>query len=676
MRNAVSSAPSPGLRPPPTRIERAAGRVHTHATAPGMSLIARVRLLVAVLALAGLCGAVAVSLSTQREALLAQMSAHDRNVVTLLALFIGHGTPEQAALADTVDGLLANGRYREILVRSNGRLVVERRSEHTARVPAWFADTLAMHVQPSVATLHRNGQPAASISVASDASAAIENLWREVLVLLLFFTVGTLLTGMAIGPVLRRLLAPLDEVRAQADAIVERRFTQITMPSVAEFVPLVGAMNTLARHAEQRIAADARRIEALDHLVAHDELTGLPNRPRFLELLDAALSLDEGSRARRGSLALLRVADLAGLNRSLGRNGADKLLVDIAARLRGLAAAAPGRVAARLNGSDFVVLAPDLKRPKKLADEIAQAIAALRALHGDGLMRRLPVGAAEYATGEPRARLLARLDGALAASEHTGWADARIVDGYSVLPARTDLAGWREALLAALDRGEVRLELFPVLSTRGTLLYMEAPTRVLIDDLWYGADAFVPWAERLGLTPRLDLAALRLGLERIDEERVPIGIHVSTTSMREAGFVDALRAELQARPEAAARLWLELPEQGVVRDLAAFRALCLAARPFGCRIGIEHAGREFGQLGGLHDVGLNYIKIDAGFVDNLAANLDKHDFVVRICDLGHAIGLQVIAEGVDHADELSALREIGIDGVTGSAVRLPEAEQP
>ncbi len=641
-----------------------------------MSLIARLRLLVAILALAGLCGALAVSLTAQRNAINAQMSAHDRNTVTLLALLIGHGAPDQAALSDTVDGLVANNPYREILVRSEGRLVTEYRNSRTPRVPAWFANALSLSPQAAVATLHRDGQPTASVSVASDASATIERLWREALMLALWFAVGALATCVLLGPVLRRLLQPLEAVRAQADALVERRFTQTASPSSADFVPLVAAMNTLARHAEQRITADAERIEELDHKVAHDELTGLPNRPRFLELLDAALLLDEGSRARHGSLALLRVADLVGLNRSLGRNGADKLLVDIAARLRGLAASVPGRVAARLNGSDFVMLAPDLKRPKQLADEITHAISALRALHGDGLMRRLPVGAAEYATGEPRARLLARLDGALAASEHTGWADARIVDDYSVLPARTDLAGWREALLAALDRGDVRLELFPVLSTHGALLYMEAPTRVLIDDLWYGADAFVPWAERLGLTPRLDLAALRLGLQHIDEERVPVGIHVSATSMREAGFVDALRAELEARPQAATCLWLELPEQGVVRDLAAFRALCLAARPFGCRIGIEHAGREFGQLGGLHDVGLNYIKIDAGFIDNLAANQDKRDFVVRISDLGHAIGLQVIAEGVDHADDLAALHEIGIDGVTGSAVRLPAAEQP
>ncbi|WP_164084868.1 bifunctional diguanylate cyclase/phosphodiesterase [Pseudazoarcus pumilus] len=641
-----------------------------------MSLIARVRLLVVVLALTGLCGALAISLPAQRDALHAQMSAHDRDTVTLLALLIGHGMPEQAALVETADGLIANGHYREILVRSDGRLVIEHRDATQPRVPVWFTRALALQVQPSVATLHRDDQPAASVAVASDASASIERLWRETRALTLWFAIGALLTCVALGPLLRRLLRPLDAVRAQADALVERRFTQVATPGTVDFVPLIDAMNTLARRAEQRIAADAERIEALDHLVAHDELTGLPNRPRFLELLDAALELDEGSRARRGSLAVLRVADLAGLNRSLGRNGADKLLVDIAARLRGVAAAAPGRVAARLNGSDFVVLAPDLKRPKKLTDEITHAISALRALHGDGLMHRLPVGAAEYATGEPRARLLARLDGALAASEHTGWGDARIVDDDSVLPARTDLAGWRDALLAALDRDQVRLELFPVLSTRGALLYMEGPTRVLIDDLWYGADAFVPWAERLGLTPRLDLAALRLGLKRIDEERVPVGIHVSATSMREAGFVDALRGELQAHPDAAARLWLELPEQGVVRDLAAFRALCLATRPFGCRIGIEHAGREFGQLGGLHDVGLNYIKIDAGFIGNLAANQDKRDFVVRICDLGHAIGLQVIAEGVDHADDLAALGEIGVDGVTGSAVRLPEAEQP
>ncbi|MBA4743602.1 MAG: hypothetical protein H2060_12945, partial [Azoarcus sp.] len=120
-----------------------------------MSLIGRLRLLVAVLALAGLCGALAVSLTAQRDALHAQMSAHDRNIVTLLALLIGHGAPDQAALSDTVDGLAANNPYREILVRSEGRLVTEYRGPHTPRVPAWFANALALSPQAAVATLHR-----------------------------------------------------------------------------------------------------------------------------------------------------------------------------------------------------------------------------------------------------------------------------------------------------------------------------------------------------------------------------------------------------------------------------------------------------------------------------------------------------------------------------------------
>jgi EAL domain-containing protein (putative c-di-GMP-specific phosphodiesterase class I) len=325
---------------------------------------------------------------------------------------------------------------------------------------------------------------------------------------------------------------------------------------------------------------------------------------------------------------------------------------------------------ARLNGCDFALIAPDVERPSALASELSSSLTPLENMHGEGLMKRLPIGVVGYAGGEPRERLLSRLDSALASAEYARRGAAHIGDPETVMPARTDLAGWREALEYALDTGKVRIDAFPVLDRRGALLHYEAPSRILIDDLWYCAEAFLAWAERLGLTARIDLAALQLALERIEAEGRPVGINVSASSLCDAGFLDAFRGALEAHATAAASLWIELPEQGVVADLAAFRALCGVARPFGCRLGIEHAGREFGQLGGLHDVGLDYVKIDAGLVRNIATNQDKQSFLARICELARAIGLLVIAEGVDHLDDLEAVRTLDFDGMTGSAVRL------
>lgn len=620
-------------------------------------------------------GGALICLSVAGSELERQLQARDRDAATLLSLLTARTEPTRENLSPLVEALSDSGDYALVRIeRPNGEIIVQRTSDESALVPYWFAALRPLKVSPASLKIAVNGAPVAIISVVSSRAEAHAALWRTLQGLMLWLALAAGVTGLAMSALIHRLLAPLSALEAQTRGFAERRFSRIAEPTASELRPLANATNALAARLEADRDEHSVRIGQLDHLAGHDELTGLPNRSRFLALLDTTLDLATANPDLRGSMAVLRVANLHGLNRSFGRNATDKLLVDVAARLRAIASARPGRSVARLNGCDFALIAPDVERPSVLASELSSSLTPLESMHGEGLMKRLPIGVVGYAGGEPRERLLSRLDSALASAEYARRGAAHIGDPETVMPARTDLAGWREALESALDHGQVRIDAFPVLDQHGALMHYEAPSRILIDDLWYSAEAFLAWAERLGLTARIDLAALHLALARIAAEGRPVGINVSASSLRDAGFLDAVRKALTAHPDAAKSLWIELPEQGVVADLAAFRTLCRLARPFGCRLGIEHAGREFGQLGGLHDVGLDYVKIDAGLVRNIATNQDKQGFLARICELARAIGLLVIAEGVDHLDDLEVVRTLDFDGMTGSAVRLQGAQ--
>lgn len=636
-----------------------------------MSLSLRAGLAAALAALLTFVGGLLVGAKLLGGEMAQQLADRNRDSALLLATLVAHVEPAPERLAQAIEIVTQGGDYAHIRLETvDGEVLFEHRGTVTTSVPAWFSSAAVGAAPGVVVDLGHDGRVFANLSVAVSPESALQAQWRALVTFTLLALAAAVIVGLITAAGLRRLLSPLAALSAQAHSIAEHRYPLTEVRGAAELHPLIEALNALSARSESLSHEHAARICELDRLAGQDELTGLPNRSRFLSLLDATLQLGSANPGQQGSLAVLRVADLTGLNRRFGRAATDKLLVDLAARLRAVAAAHPGRSSARLNGCDFVLIAPDLAQPAALAEELSNALAALESMHGQGLMRRLPIGVVSYVGGESRQRLLARLDGALASAEHTGRGAAHVEDPETVLPALSDLSSWREALESALDAGRIRIDAFPVLDRDGRLLHFEAPSRVLIEDLWYSAEAFLAWAERLGLTARIDLAALRLALARIEAEGEPQGINVSASSLRDAGFLDAFRAELEGRPEAAAALWIELPEQGVVRDLPAFRALCLLARPFGCRLGIEHAGREFGQLGGLHDIGLDYVKIDAGFVHNLGANHDKRDFVVRLCELAHAIGLHIIAEGVDHGDDLEAVRELALDGMTGSAVRL------
>jgi len=89
----------------------------------------------------------------------------------------------------------------------------------------------------------------------------------------------------------------------------------------------------------------------------------------------------------------------------------------------------------------------------------------------------------------------------------------------------------------------------------------------------------------------------------------------------------------------------------------------------GCRVGLEHFGHHFSQIGVLHDLGLDYLKVDASFVRGVDANAGNAAFLKGLCGIAHNIGLQVLAEGVATEAELAALQGLGFDGATGPAIR-------
>jgi EAL domain-containing protein (putative c-di-GMP-specific phosphodiesterase class I) len=141
--------------------------------------------------------------------------------------------------------------------------------------------------------------------------------------------------------------------------------------------------------------------------------------------------------------------------------------------------------------------------------------------------------------------------------------------------------------------------------------------------------------------------------------------------LQDRAFRGELRSLLLQHAQTARRLWLEVAESGALRHFEAFRDLCNELKHSGCKVGIEHFGRQFSQVGQLHDLGLDYIKVDASFVRGLDANPGNQAFLKGLCTIVHGIGILAIAEGVVSEAEMRALEAVGFDGATGPAVKDP-----
>ena len=132
-----------------------------------------------------------------------------------------------------------------------------------------------------------------------------------------------------------------------------------------------------------------------------------------------------------------------------------------------------------------------------------------------------------------------------------------------------------------------------------------------------------------------------------------------------------MRARLAGAPVAAHLLWLEVAESAAVERFELVREMCKQLRPLGVRIGLEHAGERLTRIEFLFEAGLDYVKLDASVVQGVAQDAPRSSFVAATVSMLHGLGLSVYAEGVSDAADIAELRQCGIDGVTGPAVRLP-----
>ena len=635
-----------------------------------MSMYRQLWMAIIISTLLALAGSLLASMLSARNYLESQLSVKNTDNAAALALSLSHGNPDPVGVELAVSALFDSGHYESIRVSDPlGHIIVERSAASTDfDAPGWFVRWLPIRANPGLAQISNGWQQFGTIHLVSHNRFAYRALWESVLQMIAALAAAGLVGGYLGALILRRLKRPLDAVIDQAVAITERRFVTIDEPEVPELRQLATAMNVTVGRLKTMFEEEAARLEAVRRETNFDPLTGLANRDHFMARLRQALDAED---VADGQLLMLRLGDLAGINRRLGRAATDDFLRRCGDLVSQCAAGNPQGIGARLNGADFSVMLPGESNGRVVAERLLGDLVTVAAPYGES-KATAALGFGRYAHGMDLGALLARIDSALAAAEAEGRNGLREAAAEENDQPRT-AEQWSRMIRRALDKQWVRLISFPVVDFSGQLSHRECPLRLMFDEQgeWLPAGQFLPIAERLRLTPDLDLAAVGLGLGELEAhpELAGLAINLSPSSVGDPSFRMRLLALLAAHRDATSRLWLEVAETGALRHLDAFRALCRELKPSGCRIGLEHFGHEFSQIGQWHDLGLDFLKIDASFVRGLDTNPGNAIFLKGLCGIAHGIGLQVLAEGVASDAELAALKALGFDGATGPAVR-------
>lgn len=638
-----------------------------------MSLYRQLWLAIIISTLLALLGSLLASTLSARVYLSEQLAMKNADNASALALSLSQQTPDAVTVELAVSALFDSGHYELIrVVDPLGKVIVERVAppgEYDA--PLWFVRKLPLTIKPGQAQISSGWKQFGTVTLISHSRFAYRALWQSAVEMIGAMTIAGVVGGYLGALILRRLRRPLQAVIDQAQAITERRFTTIAEPEVPELRQLAVAMNATVARLKIMFEEEASRLDAVRKEANCDPLTGLANRTHFMVRLRQAL---DSEYARGGSLMLVRVANLADINRRLGRNATDDLLGRFGKVLGECVEQHGYGIAARLNGADFALLLPGQTTARPVADALLEKLMQ----EGSAFVDSGPsafIGTGVFPPGADVGSVLAQIDGALAAAEASGVNGVCEVRSDATDDAPKSAEAWAELFQRALDQKWVRLVSFPVVDISGALIHRECPLRMKFDQdgEWQPAGRFLPVAERLRLTSQLDLTAVALGLDELEASpQLPgLAINLSAASVHEPAFRNQLAELLRQRKRVAQRLWLEVAETGALKHFDAFRALCLDLKDSGCRLGLEHLGREFSQVGQLHDLGLDYVKIDASFVRGLESNPGNQAFLRGLATIAHNIGLMVIAEGVVSTAELEGLVPLGFDGATGPAIKEP-----
>jgi EAL domain-containing protein (putative c-di-GMP-specific phosphodiesterase class I) len=244
---------------------------------------------------------------------------------------------------------------------------------------------------------------------------------------------------------------------------------------------------------------------------------------------------------------------------------------------------------------------------------------------------------------------------------------------------RRDSVRATDEIVAALNERRIALAFEPVVSAgnRGIAFY-ECLMRIQrTDGRFAHASEIIPIAERVGLVRMLDHRVLELVVDELAAAPdLHVSVNVSPASTIDPGWWLGLGALLRANASAARRLIIEITETAAIQDLDDTRGFVARVKDLGCRIAIDDFGAGHTSFRNLRKLGVDIVKIDGAFVQNLVKSDDDRAFVQTMIDLARRLGLKTVAEWVQDEEAAALLAGWGCDYLQGALIGLASGERP
>ena len=444
----------------------------------------------------------------------------------------------------------------------------------------------------------------------------------------------------------------------------------------AELIPLLQRMAdnlSFALENFERVDEKKQAEERISYLATHDGLTGLPNRVMFNQLLQSSIATSR-RHDRKFALLYLDLDRFKIINDTLGHADGDTLLVEMSRRFT--ETVRESDVVARLGGDEFVVLLHEVDDEKQVAGVARKLLsAAIKPvnLRGHDCRVTASIGVAIFpADGEDEQTLTKNADMAMYLAKGEGKNDVRFYTRQMKAPS-TERLMLEVSLQRAIERQELVIHYQPKRDLRdGSITGVEALLRWQHPDLGLLApNQFIPLAEETGLIIPIGQWVLReacrqnMAWQKQGLPPMSMAVNLSPRQFADEGLLASIDAALAETGMAPDLLQLEITESMVMQDLEHSIAILKAIKSRGVHLAIDDFGTGYSSMSLIKRFPVDTLKIDRSFVRDLPQDSEDKAIADAIIGLGRALGLRIIAEGVETAEQESFLRDHSCDEMQG-----------
>lgn len=637
-----------------------------------MTLYKQMAIITSILMLLLLGTVIIVTFSNTIDATQKQLYEDAQNTASSLSLSLGSAEGSESMMSTMINANFDTGHYtRIILYDMRKKIVYEKIGEQIDHgVPEWFITLIPFKAPKASAQVSSGWKPIGVLKVQSDSTYAYHALYTQLVRLVILFIILALIGLSLLYYALHIVLRPLAKVQQQAEAIIRNEFIhQKALPVTTEFKDVVNAMNTMVTKVHDIFDRSDKAMHHNHELLYKDSVTGLHNR-RYL-MMRFNEYLGEESAYEHGTLMLFALHGALEANQVIGHQNVDQLFMDIGHIVEAKGKHVENSIAARVNGTEFMLLLPGCLGNEGLKIAIRIIRAVQKKLKEQGLddvkTFNITAGIMGYGRDDALATILSGADYALSQANH-------LVDEQIYLHTDNKSSkmmgkeAWRTMITDALEEKRFTLDLWPVYDTWAKRTHHVEVSFSLTNDneetFRYGK--FIAPVITLGLLSEvyMEIISQVLRLDRTRTGGARCSFRLPAELLNTPNITLALEPLLEAHADTLDMdLVFGIPERFIAANTELANSFITLFKRFGIEVGIYQFTGESQEYNYLKALRPAYIKADASFLlDQDQQSMSSLQIIVD------SLGVDLIATGVTDTTALELLGKHNIHIVQGSVV--------